>query len=799
MDTLIISQAPGRNQIANIRVGNERATGEYTLAENDWSNDYVIPLRRDFEALRENHPAMARAAIRREVADATSAFRTWLSEDVVGPSLDPKEVGAKSSSLTSLRKALQGLRQDINNVRTFFGHDRGLNARVPTNNETRFKPLADIEARISEQYARLLNPKGEAGPGLSLLQNLIVLVASVAVGYLVWSLGLSEAAIALRAIGAVGAGLVTASAMRWLLLKQSRPLEVLRKEAEDGLKDLYNDYFYRQAADILFPEIAGTFCDGCEAALTEAMTRLDDLLLVYRELQGRARARVSEASKPPLHSVDQVGENITLPNDEREFWADQLAVVIRARTVYGQTLSDLTLDIRATAPVKPYFASITRMAHYVRNATSSQTAGSIPGQAELETIDSTLDEMGSLVLKDYLPTSFRDALLREASNEEEAIRVLSAKVARLMHRQVNGELITDQTDRRSPSLNVTVERPTVRMLIVPDEDVRALVNQTRTRLPGIEGELDNYMSDKTNATNKQGEPWLVPAVGPSIVAVSIWIPNNILDTEEANDAKRTYYGLAQTMGDPDSASFLNQKRWNFQILPELVAAADIELSQTEIGPLHPLITARLLGNDPSSGGPTLLELYYLLRSRGQLFNEDDPTINTGQGRRERTVIEMEGVSRVVILTRPLVYGDPGRDTFGAGRATVDEYDAFAQFMLYSGAAIGMGDESQSGLIRFMGGVELALSEWAALGPEGISRIQRAVVDTWYNVMPEDIEKDTQEMLALVARDAATMPYVDGAQKPVALPSDWQRALRTLIGKGAQKRKTLHRNAARRVE
>jgi hypothetical protein len=256
-----------------------------------------------------------------------------------------------------------------------------------------------------------------------------------------------------------------------------------------------------------------------------------------------------------------------------------------------------------------------------------------------------------------------------------------------------------------------------------------------------------------------------------------------MKTGEAESARESYYGVGQQANDKGN---FNQKNWNFHILPEAAAAADIELREGMVGAgtrmkqsIHPAVTSRLLGNDPASAGPTLLELYYLVKSRGSLVVEVDRA--QPQDRERRSLLKIGDLPPLEILARPLISNDPGNDVFGRGRDTVDEYDAFAQFMTFDG------DMSipPQGAVRFplfVGGVELPVIEWNRYSK--LKDLQDAVVELWYSATDESVIKhDIDEMWAAAQKDAADMPRALANQTASPSPEDWLRVVRVLINRG----------------
>ena len=283
-----------------------------------------------------------------------------------------------------------------------------------------------------------------------------------------------------------------------------------------------------------------------------------------------------------------------------------------------------------------------------------------------------------------------------------------------------------------------------------------------------------------------GRPLVVPELGASIALLSLWVPDvsdqswsptSIMATHEGHRAHDTYYSATP---EARSEGFIGQQARNFQIIPELSAAAAIESARYPIRPLLPCVSARLLGSHPKQKGPTILELFYLLRADGSLnrASSDDP-IN----RREYWEILYPSL-QIPIIDQPILVGASGSsDSFGGGRRIINAFDAFQDFMLYDGTLPNV-------LIKeswlFVEPVDATLksNEWAATERAMLAEIQRWLVQRWWSVESrEEADLEHAGMLEVLREDMAAMDGADASD-------DWHRAVEQVLQSGQQKRRAL---------
>jgi len=260
---------------------------------------------------------------------------------------------------------------------------------------------------------------------------------------------------------------------------------------------------------------------------------------------------------------------------------------------------------------------------------------------------------------------------------------------------------------------------------------------------------------------------IVPSLGEQVAFLDLWAladgdswgEHTITKSKDADEALQTYYGAH------DALALEGTARGNcFTVLPELLAATKIELTTGVVKPLQAAVCARLLGSDLDVPGPTYAELFYLLRARGQVGTSIE-----GDGPDRRRVFSLKFASEgtIRLVSQPAA-GLPPDSLFGAGRSRVQDFDAFTDFLRYSGTPLS-GDQLD-GLVTQAPTANVAILDWASTQPAIIAALQRAVVNAWYQ---GDVTRDAQAMCDEIEKDYAEMGRSECAD-------DWRRAMRELV-------------------
>src|SRR5262249_5313506 len=147
-------------------------------------------------------------------------------------------------------------------------------------------------------------------------------------------------------------------------MHQRKTLEERRGEQEDKLFDLYDALTYREASDALFENVSTTFVPGVNREVSRVTKQIEKLRSVCRELQRLPRGRRVRAMQSPKHSVDQVGFNIELHDDQRLQWVPALAAHLRVAPQMGSNSVNLQLIIRGLDPVAGYATQVAPLADY---------------------------------------------------------------------------------------------------------------------------------------------------------------------------------------------------------------------------------------------------------------------------------------------------------------------------------------------------------------------------------------------------------------------------------------------------
>jgi hypothetical protein len=786
LDALVNSLTADRPLELKVVRNEQRTVGGYALPESQW-DQYCISLKRDLELEREQQGVRVRDRCAALVGESVEHFRRWLSDVVLNAKLNPEDSsaaagarpadgdgGARVASVAAVAQTLKNILQDVRSVQTFVSAEGGISDRVPVSTEWRYRPLSDIRAEIEAQHDRVLRPTLQGAAGLSPGRWALAVIGALGVGGLAYY-SLEPFLVGFELwLASVAAGLIFGGGLA-LALRRRKSLEERRREEEDRLYELYRALIYRQAADALFESVRSTYIPSVRAEQAQAVAQVEQLRSVLGELQSRARVRRTRAAKRSLHSVDQIGFDIELPDHLRPPWVARLAKALRVRPEMSVNSLRLVLRVRGIEPVAGCEADVASLASYVAEQNRG-ALGMLPGQQDFETVDKTLDDMGTTVLRDFLPATFEEAMKADgADTEEKRTQRMRALLYRLMNRDPQGRLQSAATlDRRAPSIQLNNYDRAYGLLLVPNHAVAGIVNQAMARID------DQAVLDDLRFYLPTDGLTPAPEIGPSVLALTVYPAADMLALPDTGTAGEAYYAAGP---QAERAGFMSQRTWNFHILPEAAAAAAIELQDRVVEPLHPLVVARLLGSDPDSGGPSLLELFYTLRSRDLLV-----AVREGQDSADaRTVWRL-------CFSEPAVLPVDQNDPFGPGRPTINAFDAFSDFMLSRAERLVLGTLSEDArTTQLPHGARIHAEDWSRLGPVEVGELQQAIVDLWYRKADLDAEHDRIVQLARV--DAERMVTATGRGVAPRIGVDWRRAVEAVAKAGKSKRQNLtHVNA-----
>ena len=785
-----------RLDYAGIDTGPKRSRAGYAAPnEADWQA-YCASLTTELKQRWTQHEERIDQHVRQQMRAEADRFGNFVTV-MAAEYLNPEDAARGPYPLGALRTQVQELKDDLAIVKTFFGHQRGVQGRLPSGNasQPKYQSMAGISQRIAEQESAMQRPpEPRTRGGLTTSSWLALLLAAIAVGVGTFFLvGLFPGDPWRLWVAAIAASLAAALLMNWRLRRSpSSSLAELRRQEEQRLFRLYEDRVFAHTGQALLHEVSESFVPRAQEAVDALTARVAELGEVYGELLAHAQTRAGEDHTQPLHSVAQVGRDLADPDVHTPEYVDALTsrVRIEPQAPDDARIRDLRFKIETDSD-HPATGRVREMADDIRerrrHAQGEQLGAASRGGLDLSDIDGAIDSAATTALARHLPRSFEEALNREAGDS--ALATLDGHLASLVHKTPSGTPLLGQ-DRRRPSVDCDTETDaTVKRLYVPSVEVQGLV--VRCVSEGEGGELARPVREELREyMEPRGQPLVVPELGSSIALLSLWTPqvgdflwspNSIMGTPEGQRAHDTYYGVATGAQAP---GFIHASDRNFQILPEISAAAAIEASGNPIRPLLSCVTARLLGSHPHEDGPTILEIFYLLRVDGVIREQ------LGEGpssRRSNWEIDWDG-SSIPLIEQPTLAGAAEQsDGFGVGQRVVNTFDAFQEFMLLDG-------QVKTGLIRedfkvveFASETRLSIDAWGRIDDAELAGLQRAFVERWWNVENRDTaDAELEEMLAVLARDVALMD-----QAPAAV--DWERAVEYVLRMGHGKRRGLASN------
>ncbi len=780
-----------------IDTGTNRTRAGYAAGEEDWQA-YCASLT---DALRQRwtqHEEQIDQHVRAEIRTEGDRFRTFVTT-AAAEYLDPEEQTRGPYPLSALQTQVDELKSDLGAVRTFFSHGRGIEGRLPggSANQAKYQSAAGINRRIADQESALIRP-GEARTtgGLTLGNWMLLLLAAIAVGVGAFFVaGLFPGDAGRPWLAALVASVATAGLLYWRLRgSRSDSLSQRRQREERRLFGLYEDRVFAHTGQALFSAITESFVPRAQESVDALETRVAELREVYAELLANAQARAGEVHTQPLHSVAEIGRDLSDPEIQTPEFLGALTsrVRITPQASDDSVIRDLRLHIAegdgqaATGLVRLMAADIRERR---RQADGEQLGAASRGGLDLSAIDAAVDSAATTALARHLPRTLDEALRREAGDA--ILATLDGHLAALVHKTPGGTPLQGQ-DRRRSSVDCNESDATVKRLYVPSVEVQGLVVNCVHEAAGgtLARSVRDELSECMGTGSDRQPPLIVPELGASIALLSLWAPssdcpwapNTVMATHEAQRAHDTYYGVSR---DARSRGFIDASQRNFHILPELSAAAAIEANGYPLQPLRPCVAARLLGSHPHEEGPTLLELFYLLRTDAVI----DEQVSRERVSSRRSSWEVRwGDTAFPLIERPLLAGTSGQDNaFGPGLRVVNAFDAFHEFMLFEGGMAGGLIKQEWQVVEFSG-AELPLEAWARLGNAEIANLQRQFVERWWEVGSRDVaDLEHEAMLQLLHQDVDLMDDADAS-------GDWQRAVEFVLRSGHKRRRALASSA-----
>ena len=707
---------------------------------------YTGEVKADLDAEADRKQRALLAAARDLRRGEERAFGEWLADDVL-----QRRLGGGGDAPTptgSVLKLLDNLDRNADELHRVFDEDR-LFATEQTIDQ------CDEEIRAATDRF-VTPPPGDASA--SILSRLAAGV-SAAVAFLVvlgmagqvdrFTLG-SVQSDWLAWIVALVAMFATFRGVFWLLMQgkaDAASEQTRRQRAEDRLFAAYEERDRVRALQWLHFELRGdngerSFFRELREQIRAARAAVADLSEVYRALEDRATAAVTQATVSPPHVAAEIGDCIMADPDVAHSIVGELQQRLRveAPSDPGPRVRGLRLRLVHADDGEPFTPSIAEVGQLLLAVRAEEGSGLVDAQRVANTWSEAAWDLINWRLGENLPADFSAALaFCEGAAAGEG--TLAARLQGL----------------------VLPKRPSIQLETPASEPARRRVY---VGSDAILGEFNNALGDpalgaRATVLRNYEAPRVVPALGQQIVFLDLWVdpgdqpwaPGVIGSATEAGVARDTYYAAGTA---PPAAT---ARETCFTVIPELLAATKLELGGM-VEPLAPAVVARLLGSDLDTQGPTYAELFYLLRARGQLTERVE-----GAGPDAKRVIELAGAG-LRLASSPR--GGLSDGVFGGGRETVVQFDAFCEFMRFDGTPLIAGGSTDG---YSYPGAELFVADWAN-DPSRVAALQRAAVHQWYE---GDIDADCAAMIALLEQDLERMQGANAGAR-----SSWERVMQRLL-------------------
>ncbi len=688
-------------------------------------------------------------------------------------------------SLDSLGRTIEKHDDGRRRVEKFFGE--GLSAMLPGNLKSRkYSSPEGVREQIKAQSREMQKPRAATTDGgLSLGRWVVTVLVAAVFGVIAWAL-IGTAGNPIpgnplpRFLGTVGIIILVAAVMFNLLKGKGKGKSTgeLRRGSEADLIRRYEDWIFAYAGFALLKEIKESFVPSAQKAVRQLEERADELRTVYEELQESAHAVAIGEYRPPLHSIGQVGIDPAGLDVYTSQLMDALVRSIRVmpRSTGNSLITDLRIEVKSHDGGAPITGNVRELAATIeaKKAAKDLYGAATLGELNFSSINQAIDRRSTTALAHYLPLTFAEALRKDAGDGH--LELLDEHLAALVHMSPAGEGLRGQ-DRRNSSVDCRKTNANLQRLYVPSSEVQGLVARCMQGQGGLLREP--VIRALRDCMGPGGTPIVVPALGASIALLSLWAPDestfgwsptSIMDTDEGHRAHDTYYGATPAAKESGST---RQSVRNFHILPELSAAAAIECAVATPEPLVPSVTARLLGSHPDSQGPTLLELFYLLRT--------DETITSSTDRDPVDPLQtwsiQHGGQSIRLIRQSVLDSSAQNDVFGGGRGFVNAFDAFQDFMLYDGVPGGL--QKNLGKFAVSVGAEAMSKEWEDVAE--LARMQTSLVQRWGTFdRRRSADDEYAAMRALLRDDVDEMGRAKAAR-------DWLRAVDFVLAAGHQRR------------
>ena len=765
LDTKVQSSAGG-DAWGTLKLGAERTPHGYEADLIEWRR-YCNGLGEDIQIITYNKSNKLTEAVRSNRLDEEREFATWLNHKIFTDLLSGDPLNGMPTSTNNVLSLLTRLYEEASTI----------HGRVDVNGLLSDATPDQIATQITQQKGYLEVPP-EVPVRASSIQRLVAFGAGAVAGAATWFASMSVEDFTVRGVSseviawalALGIFALAFRGALWLQLRSAHlnaTLSRRRQHEETKLLRLYKQQDTVWALTFTHELLRGepqrgtqpkqeSLFQEMQAQILSMQQAVLEVAEMYNQFEQSAAGQYAASEKAPAHVKGEVGN--CLNTDKKLLTSTELELSKRIRLHSSLTpnhrVQSVQLQLVSVVPqdgaiFTPANADVDDLTKALKK---DQTDGAPRRISELERLQEGISGIVNWQLGDNLPEDFVAAMLYCANGG-----VATARMA----------LATQMI----AIANILPREPAVSM---PGIAVGPRVKRLYAGNPAIIAEFVAAMNDpivapaeRSKLAEYHANTTIVPSLGQQVAFLDLWAladgkswaEHTISTSTDAEEALKTYYGANNALSLGGTA------RGNcFTVLPELLAATKIENATGIVQPLRAAVCARLLGSDLEIPGPTYAELFYLLRARGHLSIS---TEGAGAAARRTFALKFENEGTIRLVSQPAA-GLPPDKLFGAGRSRVQDFDAFTDFLRYSGTPLLNG--KTDGLVTQAPTATVAINDWASASSATIAALQYAVVDAWYQ---GDVTRDAQAMSDEVEKDYAEMGRSECAE-------DWRRAMLELV-------------------
>ncbi|GEM_PF-3627985 len=706
--------------------------------------------------------ANCKEAMRRWLDRERQAFNGWVSLGTVQRMLtEGRSAEAVLGTLGAPERA-RSIHGELKRVRDLFSRSFSDVVSLSGGRDC-FRGVEHCESEYARRKQELINPPVEqtVAPGLRWLLTLIVgALVGLGVWYVASSLEVGDTAS--KVVGVL-VGIV-AAVLAYQLLGRQPSIEQRREKAERALIGAYEELRLAHCGQALWGK-DGLVCqrflnpilgipgakDADPGSLGQAKRVVRDLQAVCRRASDESDALATQSlSKPPDVAVWIGDEDRPTPDALQDHIRLVREHLYMAAISGGDAGAINGLSLRVGEPGEGGRYALSELARITHSEATDDDKNLWLDFSEV------LQENAWQLVRQRLglPPNLEARLRQEAGQDEEEL--LSSLADRLI------DLVELQRTRGAAIASFdAVPAPVLQMLLVKDAGMQALVGPAlgHAHLARRPNEREALRRGLTS-NDANGRPHVSSSVGESIVLLALYDLPAIPRLRDIEQSRQQYYSENEPVDTGTPLVRYCAGNSEFQLLPELSAAASIEFDRRRYQPLHPVLVPHLLGSDPEYPGPTTLTLFYLARQQRWLTRQDYAP--TGNVPRQRWMFgdpergDGDGVPLLIETAQDPVRGDPATAA-GRGRL-LDPLDALNDFLRYHGQP--PGEATVTGLNS---GSEICVRAWHDLG-DGLKERQRCLRNLWWDLWgkQQDTKRRTcfAEMRELLTEDLPLLPEGD---------------------------------------